>query len=60
MRYGQYSFSAPLKRQDQIDLGEEYKMLAIKSGIPFSQLVFRAMRDYKDQGKLPEVKNAKV
>ena len=48
MREGQYSFSAPKKRQDLVELGDEYKVLSIQTGVNFSRLVFNAMQYYKE------------
>lgn len=59
-REGQYSISASIKKEPHlVQLGEEYRILSIRSGINFSKLVFSAMQYYKDNNQLPEVTNGK-
>ncbi len=54
MREGQYTFSASLKKNPNlVELGDEYRVLSIQTGISFSTLVFRAMSYYKQEGLLP-------
>jgi len=54
MREGQYSFSAKKKDKHLIELGDEYKIVAIRTRVTFSSMVFKAMKYYKEQGMLPE------